>query len=254
MDTGRLKSVVILILLLADLCLGGLVLGDRLNTADVRAQTRSELRGVLKELGVELESGSIPNPGEAVRCTVARNPETEAELAEALLGNVQMEDQGGNIHLYQNASGWARFRGNGEFEVALLSAGGSVEERLRSGGMSAVREGDEYILRFRDQPVFNCSFRLSLLSGGGVRIRGRGLPGETLEPQPVATLDEATLLLRFHDRLSEDGVVYTRIRGIRQGYLLQSAGAEALLLPVWRIDTDSGVRFLELDTGTLVGG
>ncbi len=46
MDTGRLKTIVILILLGVNLAFGGILLSDRLGAAEGNAQKRSELTRV----------------------------------------------------------------------------------------------------------------------------------------------------------------------------------------------------------------
>ena len=51
MDTGRLKTIVILILLCVNLAFGGILLAERLGTAEGQAHTRSDLTKVMDRLG-----------------------------------------------------------------------------------------------------------------------------------------------------------------------------------------------------------
>ena len=107
METGRLKTIVILILLCVNLAFGGILLSEKLGAAEGNAQTRSELRSVLAGLGITVEEEQIPAGSVMLRRSVARERVTEDRLVTALLGPAEGQDQGGNIWYYENASGWA---------------------------------------------------------------------------------------------------------------------------------------------------
>lgn len=254
MEAGRLKSVAILILALVNLAFGVILLGERLDSADLQAQTRSELVSVLRKRGVELAETQLPTDGPERRFELSRDIPAEAALAEAVLGNASGRDQGGSIYYYENENGWARFRGSGSFEIAVLSPGGSIEERLKDGGMSLYREGEAYVCTWAESPVFNCRFSLSAFSGGGLLVSGRRLPGSPGEGREAERLDAATLLLRFLDQTNALGVVFTRIERIQPGYALQVTASSAELLPVWQLETNGGVWYLDTESGELLTG
>ena len=250
MDTGRLKTIAILILLCVNLAFGGMLLAEKLGAAEGQAHTRSDLVKVLDGLGVSLSEDTIPAPGVYRRCSVSRSTEAEAELVRALLGEAEGRDQGGNIWYYENENGWAWCRGGGSFEI-MVNSGGSLEEQLAVGGLWARREEDSYVCLMGDTEVFNCRFTLSR-RGSGVYITGRFLLGEVQETEDVDCTDVASLLLRFCDRIRDAGGVFSRVEEIRPGAVLSVTAAGMELIPVWRMRTDGGVWYLDLQSGRLV--
>ena len=87
MDTGRLKTIVILILLCVNLAFGGILLSEKLGAAENSAQTRSELREVMAGLGIDITEDQIPAGSVLLRQSVARERSTEDRLVTALLGS-----------------------------------------------------------------------------------------------------------------------------------------------------------------------
>ncbi len=245
MEAGKLKTIVILILVCVNLAFGGILLAERMDTAVGAAQSRSELSKVMAGLGIELDPEIIPTDVPAVRYTVARDPEAEELLVTALLGEAAGQDQGGNIRYYENENGWARFRSGGSFEISLTVSGSSLDSRLRDSGISVVREEESYVCTMGDAQIFNCRFSLNQRSGG-IYVSGRFLPGKPEAEETAESSDAATLLLRFHDRVQDAGGVYTRIEAIQPGYMLNVAASSMELMPVWRITTDGGVWYLDV--------
>ena len=251
METGKLKTIVILILLCLNLAFCGILLAEQMDTAAGTAQSRNELTRVLEGLGISLDADVIPGDAPMTLYTVSRDRETEQALVLALLGEADSEDQGGNIRRYENENGWARFRSGGVFELNTTAAGGALESRLRGSGLSIVREADSYICTAGDAQVFNCHVSLSQRAGG-IYLSGRVLPGRPEAEESAESPDAATLLLHFHDGVRDAGGVYTEIREILPGYLLNVTASSLELLPVWRITTDGGVWYLDVKEQKLV--
>ena len=251
MDTGRLKTIVILILLCVNLAFGGILLSEKLGAAEDKAQTRSELREVLAGLGIDLREEQIPEGSVMLRRSVPRLRAMEDRLVTSLLGPAEAQDQGGNIWYYENANGWAWCRGGGSFEIMILAGGGSLEEQLEQGGVHARREGEKYVCLVDSEPVFNCRFTIGQRSGG-IYLSGRCLLGETEEGEAVDCTDVATLLLRFCDRIRESGGVFSRVEEIAGGYVLNATSSGTELIPVWQMRTDGGTWYLDLAAGRLV--
>ncbi len=251
MDTGRLKTIVILILLGVNLAFGGILLSEKLGAAENSAQTRSELREVMAGLGIAITEDQIPAGGVRFRQSVARERSTEDRLVTALLGSAEARDQGGNIWYYENASGWAWCRGGGSFEIMVLAGGGSLEDQLEAGGLHARREGERYVCLLGNEQVFNCRFTISQRSGG-IYLAGRCLLGEPEAGEEVDCTDVASLLLRFCDRIREAGGVFSRVEEIAGGYVLNATASGMELVPVWQMRTDGGTWYLDLAAGRLV--
>ena len=251
MDTGRLKTIVILILLCVNLAFGGILLSEKLGAAEDSAQVRSDLRTVLAGLGIEIAEEQIPAGGVVLRRSVPRLRETEDRLVTALLGPAEAQDQGGNIWYYENNNGWAWCRGGGSFEIMVLAGGGSLEDQLEKGGVHARREGERYVCLLGSEQVFNCRFTIGQRAGG-IYLSGRCLLGEPEEGEAVDCSDVATLLLRFCDRIRESGGVFSRVEEIAGGYILNVTASGMELLPVWQMRTDGGTWYLDLTAGRLV--
>ena len=251
MDTGRLKTIVILILLCVNLAFGGILLSERLGAAEGNAQTRSELRSVLAGLGITVTDDQIPAGGTMFRRSVPRLRETEDRLVTALLGDAEGQDQGGNIWYYENANGWAWCRGGGSFEIMMLAGGGSLEDQMEKGGLHARREGEKYVCLLGSEQVFNCRFTITQRAGG-IYLSGRCLLGEPEAGESVDCSDVATLLLGFCDRIRDAGGVFSRVEEIRDGYVLNVTASGMELVPVWQMATDGGTWYLDLAAGRLV--
>lgn len=251
MDSGRLKTIAILILVCVNLAFGGLLLSERVDSAEGEAQTRSDLVRVMEGLGIQLTEEQIPANETHLRRSAHRDRGQELAFARALLGEVEAQEQGGNIWYCENENGWAWFRSGGSFELMLKSGGASLEERMVEGGLRARRDGESYICLAGDTEVFNCTFSLSQRSGG-VYISGRLLLGEPAAGEEIDCPDAATLLLRFYDRIRDAGGVFSRIEEIRSGYVLSASASGSELLPVWQMRTDGGTWYLDLQTDRLV--
>jgi hypothetical protein len=251
MDTGRLKTIVILILLCVNLAFGGILISEKLGTAEGNAQQRSELRSVMANLGIDIAESRIPAGSVMLRRSVPRQHDAEEKLVKALLGDAAGQDQGGNIWYYENDNGWAWCRGGGSFEIMLKAGGGSLEERLQAGGIRAKREADRYICYAGSDEVFNCRFTISQRSGS-IYLSGRFLLGVPTEGEGVDCTDVATLLLRFCDLIREAGGVFSRVEEITGGYVLNVTVSGMELSPVWQMQTDGGVWYMDLSALRLV--
>ena len=252
MDTGRLKTAAILILLLTDLAFGWILLTQRKNAADLQAHSRRELIRVLADMGVDLAEDRIPAETERDVYAAIRDHEAETALARAFLGNVEGRDLGGNIHYFENENGRASFRSTGDFELLVTAAGASIEKRLADSGVNVVRDGEEYIWLMEGRQVFNCRIRLSAMADGSYRISGKCVLGAVQPDRTVTVPGAATLLLRFREQVEESGRVFTRIRAIRSGFLLQPSAYSSELFPVWRIETDGGTWCVSAEDGKLL--
>ncbi len=251
MDTGRLKTIAILILLCVNLAFGAILLSERMGTAEGAAQQRSELRTVMAKLGIDIPENRIPAGGVMLRRSVPRQRDTEEKLVRALIGSADGQDQGGNIWYYESANGWAWCRGGGSFEIMVQAGGGSLEDQLRAGGIRARREEDRYVCLAGSEQVFNCRFTISQRSGG-VFLSGRFLLGVPEEGEEVDCTDVATLLLRFCDLIRASGGVFSRVEEIDEGYVLVVTASGMELNPVWQMRTDGGTWYMDLTALRLV--
>jgi len=244
MDSGRLKTIVLLILLGVNLAFAGILLSERADSAELASQQRTELIAVFSSLGIEIGAEEIPDSAALPGGTILRDTEKEAAFVRALLGDVQARDQGGNIWYYENENGWAWCRGGGNFEIMVFSGLGSLEDALSRGGLQFRREEDNYLCLSGDTAVFNCRFSLSQRAGG-VYISGRFLLGQPQSEESTREADVSTLLLRFYDRIRDSGGIFSRVEGIQPGYVLGFSASGMELIPVWQIATDGGAWYYD---------
>jgi hypothetical protein len=249
MDTGKLKSAAIIILLCVNLAFGGILIFDGVSNAGAAARERSQLTEIMANNGIEISPGIIPRRCELEAHGVVRSRSGEAELVAALIGQAKEQDQGGNIYYYENANGWVRFRSSGSFEACLYDDGRSDGELLEAvGAAPSGFDGGKYTYFFGKNEIFNCGAEVER-GDDGIMISGRRLMGE---PGPGRTGEYpmmSTVLIRFLERVVEEGIVCTRIDGISPGYMMSVSAASAELRPVWRISADSGAYCVWADSG-----
>lgn len=255
MDTGKIKNIIILVLLMLNAALGTLLVTDKLAQSRFYREAEENFFLSLEQRG--LVAGETLNlPEEMPRAwSLERDIQAEERMAVAFLGTVRGEDQGGNAYYYEGRGGVASFRGTGEFEFVLDSGergSGSrdvVLQALRKLGLEADAadfvvqpgtEGDivDVICRWQGSPVWNCRVRFFFRGEILWRISGqRMFDTATVEPGDCFSATQA--VLRF---LESDGAAAAAVlESVTQGYTMSvlSSGS-CRLQPVWLLETDAG--------------
>ncbi len=261
MKTSRLKKTVIVLLALVNICLLVLLVTRKAQERSARARTQSELSRLFAASGVELPATLIPH--EEVRLSAvnpARDTDSEAAFADAVLGPCTPEDVGGGIYRYVGGAGQCLLRASGAVEASLerpvddpeafyesfFSSCGyaSLFSDIMNGSGSAVG-----VRMLASTMVFNAELTLRFSDYRLVAVEGSFVP-------PVESgergddLDGVTALVRFLDYANANGEVCTAVSDVRGGYLLQStASASQRLIPVWRITTDVSRYYVNMSTG-----
>lgn len=269
MEWSKLKNIIILILLMANLFLLIMVGVQERGSAQYREQTVTDMVSVLEQNGIRLDRANIPEELDLTPMTVERDQESEAALAAALLGECSTSDLGSGRYAYQSNLGWAEFRSNGNFSFtfhdgALTVSGGeeahalAVMEKIGFTGVLVSREenGGQLFLTLRqtwkDLPVLACQVTLEYGDGGLQSINGQRLMGT---PQPSAEKSELitvpTALLRFLDGITGLGDICSEITAMTPGYRLTVSADATQLIPVWYVTTDTGAYSLDALTGAL---
>lgn len=262
MKSSHIKSTVIVILALVNVCLLILLVSRRTQERAARSHTVAQLIRLYGESGVELSAALIPE--EDLRLTAvdpARDLSAEAAFAEALLGPCESEEVGGGIYRYVGENGQCLLRASGAVEATLDRAADDPEafsEALFGAHgyalfRSDLSDGSGTVAGVRalsDATVFNAELILTfeqnrLLSAAGFFVppvesageRGNGITG-------------VTALVRFLDHSKHSGEVYTAITGVRGGYLLQNAASVSQrLIPAWCVSTDVSKYYVNSITG-----
>lgn len=261
MKTSRLKSTVIVILVLANAFLLVLLISRRAQERGARERTVTQLVQLYTANGVEL-SPTLVSTEEARHPSVdpARDLDAEAAFAEALLGPCTVEDVGGGIYRYVSGGSQCLLRASGAIEAALdrevddpeaffeglFAAYGyaalSSDLTDGSGTVTAVRMPQGAM-------IFNAELTLTFFENRLRTVTGFFVP--TFETDGRAEgIDGVTALVRYLDYSKTSGEVCTVVTDVRSGYLLQStASASQRLIPVWGITTDVSEYYVNALTG-----
>lgn len=261
MNSSRLKSIIIVILVLTNSFLLVLLLGRRTQKYAIRERRLSELTQLYAAGSITLEPARIPDG--ALRLTAVdptRSFESEAAFAESIIGSCSTEEVGGGIYRYANGDAQCLIRSSGSVEASLDRAVDDPEafcEALFSAHgygilSSTVYNGTGEITAVRTLPtaaVFNAELLLRFSGGRLISVIGQFVPPVEAEEHGKG-IDSVTALVRFLDYSNINGEVCTAVTDVRGGYLLQSAtSAPQRLLPVWRITTDVAEYYVNASTG-----
>lgn len=269
MDVGRLKNIAIIILAVLNVCFLALIGFNRLEVKQVSGQEKDSLAELFADSGISIEPEVIPD-GEGVNWyTVSRDIAGEKKIVEALIGEAEAENQGGNIYSYENENGSALFRNNGEFEIRLdyiddgAGAGRTAARLLETMGIAFISEGAEmeehgdsrgisYLCAWNEKPLLNCSAHLTIYAGGSAVLSGKRINGTPQLSGGGSALDINTMLVRFLEEIRSGGHICSRIEHIVLCYNMNSAAAGTVLEPVWYIVTDGSEYQVNVSTGKIM--
>lgn len=263
MDTGKIKNIIILVLLLLNAALGALLLSDKLAQDHFYREAEENFFLALEQRGLAAGTDlSLPDVMPQA-WSLERDPAVEQRMAETLLGSVRREDQGGNVYCYEGDTGTASFRGTGEFEFVLELARDSGNSRdtvlwiLQKLGMEASAadlsvqpgtEGDvvDVICRWQGSQVRNC--RVYFYFRGDIlwRISGQRMFDIAAE-EPGNYLSATRAVLCF---LESDMAAASVLESVTPGYAMSVlASGSCRLQPVWILETDTGMFQVNAVTG-----
>ncbi len=256
MSAGKVKNLIILILLLVCGFLLTLVLPARLEARRRSEENTRRLRELMAEADVTLEC-ALP---EASDLRASEFPDVHARCADvvtALLGDKVLSRQTAYRTEYSSESGTLLLSAEG-FSAELRGRAAAADPRaetealLARFGMTAFAlrsEETKDALRFSvtpqlyGAPLF--SSELVFDYRDGVLTRVSGLPlresSVTVTGQKRCCTAQDALVAFWGARLSL-GWVGSRVEGLSQGFLL--AGASRLQ-PVWRVETDTGAYYVD---------
>lgn len=260
MQTSKIKDVFILALILVNVFLLLLVIPQRQETARVYDETGATLGQLFAERGIELDWEKVPEYAELRSQASGQNQEQAVRSAAlALLGENAQEETGYTSRKFQSGLGQAEFHKSGEFTVSLTgeqSAGtdllkaaqetltamgyahGQLElERVAAG--KYVVSGRQYVA---EAPVYSSWVELEYDNNSLKAITGQWYAGYEAQTTGTACISASTALVSFISSQVELGWVCTTIDTMTQGYVEEATPTfgGATLVPVWRIETDTG--------------
>ncbi len=263
MKASRLKTIIIVILLLVNAFLLFLLLSRRAEQVQSYERSVDQLCALYERSGVSFDRALLPKDSGVHFLSLERDSAREAAFAKALLGGEpSLLDSGGGVSRYSGENGSCAIRSGGAVESLLSRPVDDAEAFCRelfrsfgyeqissslsggSGSITGVRRCDERL-------IYNAS--LSLSFSDGVLTSASGIFLSTLkESRRVDGMDAVSALVHFLDYCGVSGVVCTEVSALESGYLLQSTSASSLrLAPVWRITTDVNNYYVNCKTGEI---
>ena len=271
MEGGKIKNIVIVILLILNGFLLFLVGGRRMETTHSHESARSSAIQIICNGGVQLEAETVPESTGLPVLQAKRDPEKEKALAAAVLGaDVSVEALGGEVYRCRNANGWVQFHSTGEF-MAELGGPAFILEGAAAQHAAALMSEPEFDSRvlvdtvadgtgsvtlgqmLNGVPVLNCQAVVHYRDGQLVSItQGRRLTGEAQVADAKEAMSVSTALMRLYNGLKALGDVYTRIEEITPAYTMSvGLSGTARLDPVWYVKTDTGAYEMDIQTGQI---
>lgn len=250
MDGRKIKTIVIIILLVVNLAFGGILISEKISEAGKASRERDEIVSVFAASGIDMSPSSIPADTSLPMLELARDAQRDGVLAKALIGSAQGNDQGGGIVLYENSAGWLRLRGGGELEAVVYGVTDAGSPVDAAGSIFAIAGEkvlpDETGLVFctdEGTRIFNCTVT-PLYTDDGLELRGRRLLGPGVSAGKNSTVTSFTALMAFLAHIKDSGSIITRVESVEQGYFMNASASLGTLEPVWRIGTDGGGFFI----------
>lgn len=272
MEWRKLKNLIILILLTVNGFLLVLVGIRREESASYERSALEQTVQVLEKGGIQVDIEAIVPADGLPPMTVERDVEREARLVSALLDEeVQGDNRGGGLYLYQGKLGEVSLRAGGELSADLSQDdhwktarpeehAAALLKKLGVKGALAdqVDEGEDVVLRFRQSwngaPVFSCEVEFIYRDGYLTALRGTLLMAAEGTAEAGQALTLPTALMRFSEGLGATGDVCSAIRAMEPGYrgTVQSLSGGVRLTPVWLVTTDTANYYLDCVTGALI--
>ncbi len=278
MSAPKIKTIILAILVMANLFLLAIVLPARREAREREQAVYANLQTLFASYGVTLDE-TLPEEQKLYPLVLEPDVDEQRAAAEALLGEETEEERGVGSYLsiYRSDAGACRFARGGSFSAELtqvVSASGDLQraaERLlknmgfRCASISdAVRQSAGIYTVTACQsadgvPVFSAELELTFSNGALTAIEGEFYTGleHAATAEQTACIACADALIAFLNSRDELGWVGSRIEKIEQGYLkTETASASTVRLnPVWRVETDTGAFYVNgLDASVSAAG
>lgn len=261
MKASRLKTIVIVILLLVNAFLLFLLLSRRAEQTQAYERTVEQLCELFERSGVSFDRALLPENSDVYALSPERSSTREMAFAKSLLGDdVSAFDSGGGISRYSSSLGSCSLRSGGTVDAVLSrplnDAAQFSRELFRSFGYeevsSSLNGGSGSVTgmrRSKNGPIYNAALTLTFTDSTLTNVSGTFL-SDLDEGRRTDGLDAISALVRFLDYCGVSGVVCTEVSTLDSGYLLQSSASAPLrLIPVWRITTDVNNYYVNCKTG-----
>ncbi len=270
MEWGKLKTIIIIMLLLVNGFLLVLVGARRGETQRYERSALDQTVQVLAENGIQVDPENVTAADRLSPQSAERDNQAEERLAHALLGEtVTGENRGGGLYTYTGSRGQVDFRSGGELYAQMEPdprwqtedpeehAAGLVREmKLKTELTGSELSGGTGTVTFRQlwdgAPLFSSEITFLYREGQLEVVSGSLLAVEATAEEAGEVLSLPTALLRFLDDVVTSGDVCSAIVSMEPGYrAAQSFSGAVRLSPVWLIASNTADYYLDAVTGEL---
>ena len=259
-----MKNIIILVLLLANLCLAGILMMRQDSQYATQEMTTNELVALFQRQGVSLSSETIPWQDPLRTITLEQDVALNQRIAKALLGEDASYVERGGIAHYETMQGKAQFQNNGQFNVVGTVCMGDYEVFITAfckeygygdiiflvedGVGTATAKGS-----YRGTPVNNAVVHFTVQEYGVVGVKGSLIPQTHASLGAEAQISAVTALTRFLSARRSTGAVVSSVVNVIACYEFQNTSTQKMeIVPMWRIDTDNGSYYVDGNTATVV--
>lgn len=263
MKTSNLKTLLILILLAANILLEAQIIPRRVAEKREYDGIRQSLCSLCEADGVQLDRKTLPVDEELCGMDAHRSLEKEMAAAEALLGGVTAANMGGGIYSYTGTKGEGVFRSGGEFSFTVSNTGYELKDTGKlldamgfvysEKSMKTVKDGDLTLVTAQQladgAPVYGCTVTVAFGVDGLASVSGRWITESV--PRSDEGMDLATAVTTFLRLRKNGGIVCSRIESIDACRGVSREAGSTSLDPGWLIVTDTGEYWLDGITGEM---
>ena len=264
MPVRKIKSIAILILLFANLAILCMLIPNRIQQQREAAALRTSLSQLFQEQDIQLDPNIIPDTVALYALKLGEDPSWSLQAATALLGEqvIVQDDSTRYLGTYQSQNGSCSISRTGAFQAQLRNQT-SVSDPAKAAGKTLKAIGflcdaPEEPQRIRagvytvhaqqtvlGTPVISEGLTLTYSNGELREVSGCFYPG-TQTPARVSeesTITAADALVAFLSARYDLGWVGSSILSLSQGYLQSDVASVSAvqLIPVWKLETDTGV-------------
>lgn len=262
METYRLKNIAILILLLLNAFLLTLLGYQHMQSRQSDSDTVEQLRVLFSGNQLSLADSVDPLQPVLSPMTLSRNTETEADMADMLLGGgAEGASQGGGIYSYTSAAGSLQFRSGGSFDSIQLSlpvtdisdfaisfceSFGYQDIDIQLAGSGGTVTAIQYVAGV---PILGCGLTMVFRDGSLTEVSGAHISLENAALSSEEQLTCVSALVRFLDYRSSAGIICSEIASVSCIYSLVESSAT--LVPVWQVETDTYTYLVDAVSGEI---
>lgn len=268
MSSSRLKSIIIVVLLLINLFFLTDIVTNNVRLARERSDTIDSIASVMKASGISFAEDAIGDISVLETYTTSQDAFADALIARTILGDCEpvLTDSG---QWYTGSRGSAFFNTSGVMIIELtehyVPTGSTtvraVKKLLRNMSIDATEPvvtvfGETEILTvlctLRGNRIFNCTVTFEFRNGALINVTGRR-PSGLSESSGGSSVSFSTAALSFVRYVRDNNLEIDEITSVEPGYRM-SAGAfgDGELLPGWLIVTGAGSYFAEASTGEII--